>query len=203
MDRRALRLAALQTGVARNHQEFQPTVGSRVTPLLPITDIREPFVFSTVDDDLPVEPDAVFLGEKLVLDKETAEFLQLIARLGADRTVSEANLFLQGVGPVRRLRLETPLTRANSEPRFSSQLISDRLKKEKFERMKVDEEADGGVCWSQSTKNDVAMFEKSMVHAEKLDMDATILQLIGDAANPKFLSHDELFPPVRVPQRQP
>lgn len=142
------------------------------SPLPPILDIRDTFVFSP---DPPAKPwptiDRSSFDEKLALNKETRTFLAAVSRGASDPDQQERDVDFEDIRHIRAIeasfQLEEVVVRADFR--------RNRVAMEKFRPIKPADtyaNKDGGLEWSDTVKKEVAIFmqesriEKLVIHRE-------------------------------------
>lgn len=173
-----------------NHLDQDPQLLCRkLSPLLPVTDIRNPFDFSSAEET-DIEslriPDGA-LVEKITVENQTLSFIASTLKL-ATLGLAEGEKFLsQDFCRSERLRLEEPLMRDGFVLPKPKNDIKD------FEPLQVSEENDEGLKWSTQVRSDVREFEKKL-RAEKLDMPAEVRNLLKKCCDkPKQLEFDDVL----------
>jgi len=141
-------------GIFTIHQKT-PLLLCRLPSLDPITDIREPFTFSS-EDNLPKLPRFIYPSEKLSATNEVLAHIGLILKYAAaglveDEKNTEAHMLLQN----RSSRLGDPLDRGQ----FHSHV---QWRGREPAKIDIDEVNDEGVTWPATAKRSVRHIEETM-----------------------------------------
>jgi len=173
-----------------NHLNQDPQLLCRkLPPLLPITDIRNPFDFSFGKEidigSLRIPNDT--LAEKVVIDNRTLSFIASTLKLAAAGLAEGEKLLSQDFCRSEHLRLEEPLMRDGFVLPKPKNDIRD------FEPLPVREENDEGLKWSAVVQSNVRRFEKKF-QSEKLDMPVELRDFLKKCCEkPKQIDFDDVL----------
>jgi len=156
-----------------------------VSPLLPVTDVRNPFSFAVgneIDIELLCIPDGA-LVEKITTEKHALSLIASALKLGA---VGLAEGELKDFSRSECLRLEEPLVRDN----FILPRPKDGIKD--FEPLPVNEENDEGLTWSTRLQKGVREFKKNL-GTEILDTPTDAQELLRCCDQPEEIGFDDVL----------
>jgi hypothetical protein len=163
-------------GIFPNHRAVQPTSKCRLPPLPPITDIREPFLFSPTSHLSELPEHTLSPSERLTLSSEVASFLQLITRFPSaaiDYPEDESPAASASVG---RAYLEEPLTTGD----FSKPVRNREVKPVADDpglHWSFKDKGDDTLKWGISVRKEIAAWEKTTSH-EKLEVEPSVLSFL-------------------------
>ncbi|KAF8535719.1 hypothetical protein BDD12DRAFT_912605 [Trichophaea hybrida] len=159
-----------QEGLFINHQTTPPMLLCRLPPLIPITDLREPFTF-TMDGDLADLSCGAYSSEKLSVDNEPLTLIGWTQKLLASYRV-EADKILENAqrsDTVKCARLEEPTLRGQFHA---------LVQWNHYKPTEVQVHADDGLTWSFSVKRVVLELNKN-IQLEKMCAFAVVCSFLN------------------------
>lgn len=159
--------------LAQNHLLIpQPNTHSRLPPLAPIIDIRDPFTFSPCDDlDVPLDANQ---SEKLVLEHDTAIYLSSILRVpgGGD------GLLCRDFRWSLTRRIEEPLVKEKRKTR------AHKIREDTLKYVPPGMGGDTGILWDRNVRCQVQDYVRNE-EAEKMSISPEVLRFLQDVHRPK------------------
>lgn len=183
--------SAREEHIAIDPRSLIPSSLCRLPPLLPVTDIHEPFCFADDPLNKPPLPTFIIPQEKLIADNDTKISLaSVIAAANSSFEVPDTDPEFDRAN-FRVRELEEPLVRAD----FTRDLV---LRKSYIPKpILLDECKDEGLTWPPSAIEDVAKYQRTL-QAEKLSGGEGVVKLLQAwVAEPK-VDEDGLDPAVRA-----
>lgn len=160
--------------LARNHLLApQPSTYCRLPPIDPITDIRDPFSFSSCDD-LDQHQPGVNCSEKLILDHDTAIYLSSILEAPDEGQ----NSLLEDLRWSAARRIEEPLVKELR--RRKAHKVSGEL----FKEVPVGPRNDSGITWDRSVRTQVWEFLRDS-EVEKMVIGPEVLEFLQSIHRPE------------------